>query len=148
MKDEVGMAGSKSTQTRFIRHKHLLYIPTLAFWEVQNNATDWLSWTIVTTREQPECLPLAALNKYININRCIIIEKSKRRDVYQMLMPYKSCLCTFWPCHPYFILQFIVFYTCFCSFFIALSIIIVILFINAILYGLLIQLSYGVIKWL
>ena len=31
MKDEVGMAGSKSTQTRFVRHKHLLYIPTLAF---------------------------------------------------------------------------------------------------------------------
>ena len=31
LKDEVGMAGSKSTQTRFIRLKHLLYIPTLAF---------------------------------------------------------------------------------------------------------------------
>ena len=31
LKDEVGMAGSKSTQTRFVRHKHLLYIPTLAF---------------------------------------------------------------------------------------------------------------------
>ena len=28
--------------------------------------------------------------------------------------PYKPCLCTFWHCHPYFILQFysIVFYTC------------------------------------
>ena len=25
------MAGSKSTQTRFVRHKHLLYIPSLAF---------------------------------------------------------------------------------------------------------------------
>ena len=31
LKDEVGMAGSKSTQTRFVRHKHLLYIPLLAF---------------------------------------------------------------------------------------------------------------------
>ena len=31
LKDEVGMAGSKSTPTRFVRHKHLLYIPTLAF---------------------------------------------------------------------------------------------------------------------
>ena len=31
LKDEVGMAGSKSTQTRFVRNKHLLYIPTLAF---------------------------------------------------------------------------------------------------------------------
>ena len=31
LKDEVGMAGSKSTQTRFVRHKHLLYIPSLAF---------------------------------------------------------------------------------------------------------------------
>ena len=30
LKDEVGMAGSKSTQ-RFVRHKHLLYIPSLAF---------------------------------------------------------------------------------------------------------------------
>ena len=30
LKDEVGMAGSKSTQTRFVRDKHLLYIPTLA----------------------------------------------------------------------------------------------------------------------
>ena len=49
--------------------------------------------------------------------------------------------------HPSILLFF---YTCFCSFFIALSIIIVILFINAILYryDLLIQLSYGVIKWL
>ena len=28
LKDEVGMAGLKSTQTRFV---HLLYIPTLAF---------------------------------------------------------------------------------------------------------------------
>ena len=25
------MAGSKSTQTRFVRDKHLLYIPSLAF---------------------------------------------------------------------------------------------------------------------
>ena len=25
------MAGSKSTQTRFVRHKHLLYVPSLAF---------------------------------------------------------------------------------------------------------------------
>ena len=32
-------------------------------------------------REQPECLPHTALNKYVNINRCIIAEKSKRRDV-------------------------------------------------------------------
>ena len=32
LKDEVGMTGSKSTQTRFARdNKHLLYIPTLAF---------------------------------------------------------------------------------------------------------------------
>ena len=31
LKDEVGMAGSKSTPTRFVRHKHLLYIPSLAF---------------------------------------------------------------------------------------------------------------------
>ena len=31
LKDEVGMAGSKSTQTRFVRHKHLLYFPSLAF---------------------------------------------------------------------------------------------------------------------
>ena len=31
LKEEVGMAGSKSTQTRFVRHKHLLYIPSLAF---------------------------------------------------------------------------------------------------------------------
>ena len=33
--------------------------------------------------------------------------------------PHKSCLCTFWPCHPYFMLQFysIVFYTCYSSFF-------------------------------
>ena len=31
LKDEVGMAGLKSTQTRFVRHKHLLYIPLLAF---------------------------------------------------------------------------------------------------------------------
>ena len=33
LKDEVGMAGSKSTQTRFVRDKHqiLLYIPSLAF---------------------------------------------------------------------------------------------------------------------
>ena len=35
LKDEVGMAGSKTTQTRlnFVRHKHLLYIyiPSLAF---------------------------------------------------------------------------------------------------------------------
>ena len=31
LKDEVGMAGSKRTQTRFGRDKHLLYIPTLAF---------------------------------------------------------------------------------------------------------------------
>ena len=31
LKDEVGMAGSKSTQTRFVRHKHLRYIPTPAF---------------------------------------------------------------------------------------------------------------------
>ena len=31
MKDEIGMAGSKSTETRFVRHKHLLYIPLLAF---------------------------------------------------------------------------------------------------------------------
>ena len=31
LKDEVGMAGSKSTQTRFVRHKYLLYIPLLAF---------------------------------------------------------------------------------------------------------------------
>jgi hypothetical protein len=36
--------------------------------------------------------------------------------------PHKSCLYTFWPYHPYFILQFysIVFYTCYYSFFIAL----------------------------
>ena len=31
LKDEVGMAGSKSTRTRFVRHKHLLYIPSLTF---------------------------------------------------------------------------------------------------------------------
>ena len=31
LKDEVGMTGSKSTQTRFVRDKHLLYIPSLAF---------------------------------------------------------------------------------------------------------------------
>ena len=31
LKDEVGMAESKSTKTRFVRHKHLLYIPSLAF---------------------------------------------------------------------------------------------------------------------
>ena len=62
-----------------------------------------------------------------------------------MLMPYKSCLCTPWSCHPYFILQFCFLYL-FLLFFIALNIIVI--FINAILYGLLIQLSYGVIKWL
>ena len=68
---------------------------------------------------------------------------------------YSRCLCLislvcvlFDPAIPTSSFNFIVFYTCFCSFFIALSIIIVILFINAILYGLLIQLSYGVIKWL
>ena len=31
LKDEVGMTGSKSSQTTFVRDKHLLYIPTLAF---------------------------------------------------------------------------------------------------------------------
>ena len=31
LKDEVEMTGSKSTQTRFVRDKHLLYIPSLAF---------------------------------------------------------------------------------------------------------------------
>jgi hypothetical protein len=32
--------------------------------------------------------------------------------------PNKSCLCTFWPYHPYSILQFysIIFYTCYCLF--------------------------------
>ena len=36
--------------------------------------------------------------------------------------PHKSCLCTFWPCHPYFILPilFNCFCTCYCSFFNAL----------------------------
>ena len=41
--------------------------------------------------------------------------KIKRRDVWLCDYPYdKSCLCAFWPCHPYFILQFYlnVFYTC------------------------------------
>ena len=35
----------------------------------------------MTTREQPEYLPHTALNKHVDINRCIIVEKSKRRDV-------------------------------------------------------------------
>ena len=37
--------------------------------------------------------------------------------------PYKSCFCTFWPCHPYFILQFysIAFYTCICYNYILVS---------------------------
>ena len=43
--DEVGMAGSKSTQTRFVGDKHLLYIPTLAFLRgtkiMQLNQTDY-----------------------------------------------------------------------------------------------------------
>ena len=39
--------------------------------------------------------------------------------------PYKSCLCTFWQCHPYFILQFysIVFIFVSVLFFIALSVV-------------------------
>ena len=39
--------------------------------------------------------------------------------------PYKSCLCTFWPCHPYFIFQFysIVFILVCVIFFIALSVV-------------------------
>ena len=49
-----------------------------------------------------------------------VYEKSKRRDVLivdVIRYPYESCLCIFWHCHPYFILQFysIVFYTCYYS---------------------------------
>ena len=56
---------------------------------------------------------------YILNQECmmLIIEKSKHRDVAivdVIRYPYKPCLCIFWHCHPYFILQFysIVFYTC------------------------------------
>ncbi len=35
---------------------------------------------------------------------CMTIEKSKHGMHSECDYPHKSCLCTFWPCHPYIIL--------------------------------------------
>ena len=48
--------------------------------------------------------------------------------------PYKSCSCTFWPSHPSFVLQF-------CSIIFIFVSLLSVSFMNAILHGLLIQLS-------
>ena len=53
--------------------------------------------TVISTRKS------RALNEQV---RCMMIEKKSVGMYSRCDYPYKSCLCTFWPCHPYFILQF------------------------------------------
>ena len=64
-------------------------------------------WKINTWINQNNIIAIV----YILNQECImlIIEKSKRRDRCIMDVirySYKPCLCIFWHCHPYFILQF------------------------------------------
>ena len=66
LKDEVGMAGSKSTQTRFVICYTSLH---LLFERCKYNVTESILNHCDNQETTSECLPHAALDKHIDINR-------------------------------------------------------------------------------
>ena len=57
------MAGSKSTQTRFVKDKHLLYIPTLAFLNLEVAAEVVCCQIQKSTYYHNNKLPVALTNR-------------------------------------------------------------------------------------
>ena len=91
LKDEVRMAGTKSAHCR---DNHVHYTPTLAFL----NEKSMLSWLVRVGVIYFDC--------GITVWLVYSCTYSKRRIGMYSGCDYQSCLCTFWSCHPYFILQF------------------------------------------
>ena len=86
------MAGSKSTQTRFVRDNCIYYTSLRLLFSIIMHLS---------------CL-LSALDLHVgDTTGCFCTPQKASVVMYSGCnYPYKSCLCTFWPCHPYFILQF------------------------------------------
>jgi hypothetical protein len=142
LKYEVGMVGPKSTQTRFLGIiTSTIYIPTLAFLApVDVDSHNREAGTLLVLAILWVFPILYACGRNFNIANMGYTKSLDYHNIGQFIpappytqkasvgmysgrdYPQKSCLCTFWPYHPYFILQFysIVFYTCYYSFFIAL----------------------------
>ena len=88
MKNEVEMAGSKSKQKEIIIstiHPYACFLRGTKITSnnvIESKLINLNHLMIMTTREQPEYFPHTALDKHVDINRCIIVgEKSKCGDV-------------------------------------------------------------------
>ena len=101
--------GSKSTQTRFVGiitftiHIH----PYVCFSRL--SCTYWCRLVVsVLDLHAGEIIPLWLRIAVSSLLHPIHIDTQKASvGMYSECdYPYKSCSCTFWPCHPYFILQF------------------------------------------
>ena len=123
LKDEVGMVGSKRTQTRFVGIITFIIHPYACFSRL--SCAYWcrlvcaiLQWVFSTCMRE-KISPMAQDNFDSLLHPMHIDTQKASVGMYtECDYPYKSCLCTFWPCYPYFILQFYsVFYTCFCFFY-------------------------------
>ena len=116
MKNEVGMAGSKSTQTRDIAttiHPYACFSRLLAMhlYINFNNVNVFVECGIWETFRLFPIIYLVVtmvwvyqfwFNRIITGYFCI----PQKASVGMYSSCDISCLCTFWSCHPYFILQF------------------------------------------
>jgi hypothetical protein len=131
LKEEVGMTGPKSTQTRFVEIIISTIHPYACFLSCRNKPINSIIIIPVANRN------FSNMYSYIESRRLkrthwsrsthfplwestsIGAWWSRKASVGMYIYsgynyPHKSYLCTFWPCHPYFFLQFysIFFYTC------------------------------------
>ena len=129
LKDEVGMAGPKSTQTRFVGiitstiHPYACFsciywcrLPVLLlqfgyiFFESSCQGLYMLVveiiliWLVGGGGFASQLIVAWLHGQFIPAHH--IATKKASVGMYSGCdYPYKSCLCTFWPCHPYFILK-------------------------------------------
>jgi hypothetical protein len=137
--DEVGMAGSKSTQTRFVEIIPSIIHPYACFSRLSCNLL--MLTPIVLPGSGHSCFNIILvlffesswlyacgrnpyfycdswggivswLSHYWLVYSCASYTTQKASvGMYNGCgYPHKSCLRTFWPCHPYFILLFTTFY--------------------------------------
>ncbi len=130
------MAGPKNAQTRFVGNNHIQYTSLCLLFSIvmqlMMSTPIWgsrymyfccsilvLSLSLLDSMHVGE-IPISYWYYYYGINWFIPATQKASVGMYGGCnYPHKSCLCTFWPCHPYFFLQFysIVFYTCYNPFF-------------------------------
>ena len=133
MKDEVGMAGPKSTQTRFVGiitftiHPYACFSRSscmLLLMSTPIQESGYFCFSVLVPSFEPfwlfawEKFQLALLVLLLWLMRGWFIpapgvatQKASVGMYSECDFPHKSCLCTFWSCHPYFILPIL--FNCF-----------------------------------